>query len=117
MSALGQKRTFARSSEMSALPPKADIGEAVGDQQLCRLSPQQHVSRSLTPDGYQAVDEALQGWSEEAIAVATQSLAKGLKGDELLFDIAEGMSDDDFQRYKDDLESLEPDVLKALRRR
>jgi hypothetical protein len=31
MSALGQKRTFLRSVAMSALPPKADIGERDDD--------------------------------------------------------------------------------------
>jgi hypothetical protein len=39
MSALGQKQTLEGASGMSALRPRADIGEAVGDQQLCRLSP------------------------------------------------------------------------------
>jgi len=37
MSALGQKQTFALQKAMSALPPKADIGQSLGKSALILL--------------------------------------------------------------------------------
>jgi hypothetical protein len=51
MSALGQKRTFSNVRRMSALPPKADIADAMRNAALCqkRTSTSYSITRQSPP--------------------------------------------------------------------